>query len=117
MIVALFFAPRFAARVGKRHAAIIIGLLYTAAAPALYFSRVLGVLPANASTLLCWMLSASSFVSTALAMAAGILGSSMLAEVVEHNAARTGRHAAGLLFSANAFVPKAISSIGCSARG
>jgi GPH family glycoside/pentoside/hexuronide:cation symporter len=110
--VALFFAPKFARRFGKKLAAITLGLMATFLSPAMYLGRLLDVVPANHTPQLYWMLFSLSFIDTILGMSSGIIGSSMLADVVEHAAARTGRHAAGLLFSANAFLLKAMSGIG-----
>ena len=115
--VALVFAPRFSAWLGKKRAAITIGLTYAFAASAMYYARVLDILPPNGSSLLYGMLFVSSFINTVLAMSGGIVGSSLLADVVEHSEVRTGRHAAGLLFSANAFILKAISGIGVFGAG
>lgn len=115
--VALFFAPRFAARIGKKRAAIILGLVYAVIVPLPAYLRVLGLMPANGTDALYVVLFGASFVGATLAMSTGILGSSMLADVVEYSAVRTGRHAAGLLFSANAFVLKATSGVGIFGTG
>ena len=57
------------------------------------------------------------FVNTVIVMSAGILGSSMMADVVEDSATHTGRHSAGLFFSANAFILKCVSGIGVFGAG
>ena len=117
ILVALFFVPRLATKLGKKNTAIALWLATIVVSPAMYFGRVLDIVPANGTELLFWMLFASSFVSTVLSMGLGVIASSMLADVVEHMAVRTGRHAAGLLFSVNAFMLKAISGIGVFGAG
>ena len=117
VLVALVFAPRLAALMGKKNAAIALWLATIVASPFLYFGRLLDIMPTNGTDTLYWMLFTSSFVNTILAMSLGITGSSMLADVVEHMAVRTGRHAAGLLFSVNAFLLKAISGVGVFGLG
>ena len=117
VFVALVFAPKLATSIGKKNAAIAIWCATIVASPLMYFSRALGILPSNGSDLLYWMLFGSSFVNTVLSMSLGVIGSSMLADVVEHTAVRTGRESAGLLFSANAFMLKATSGIGVFGAG
>ncbi|ALC14676.1 MFS transporter [Sphingopyxis sp. 113P3] len=117
VFVALFAAPRIAAALGKKRAAVTLWIGIILASPAMYWSRLLGLLPPNGSELLYWILFTSSFVNTLMAVCIGVVGSSLLADVVEHTAARTGRHAAGLIFSANAFMLKATSGIGAFGAG
>ena len=117
VFVGLFAAPRFARAVGKKRAALWIWIAIIVVTPLLYWARLLELLPPNGSAVLYWLLFASSFVNTLLAIGIGVVGSSLLADVVEHTAARTGRHAAGLIFSANAFLLKATSGIGAFGAG
>ncbi len=113
----LFAAPRLAASLGKKNAAVLLWIAIILASPVMYWARLVGVLPLNGTPLLYWLLFASSFVNTLLAVCIGVTGSSLLADVVEHTAARTGRHAAGLIFSTNAFLMKATSGIGAFGAG
>lgn len=117
VFVALFVAPRFATRTGKKRAQIMLWIAFIIASPAMYWSRLMGWLPANGTELLYWLLFASSFINTLLAVCLGTIGSSLLADVVEHSAARTGRHSAGLIFATNAFMLKATSGIGAFGAG
>ncbi len=117
VFIALFAAPRIATALGKKRAMLVLWAIFIVASPLMYWSRLLDLLPANGSALLYWLLFASSAVNTLLAVCIGVTGSSLLADVVEHTAARTGRHAAGLIFSTNAFLLKATSGIGAFGAG
>jgi len=85
--------------------------------PIMYFSRVLGIAPDNGTQLLYILLFTMGFINTTIAVSAGTMGSSMFADVVEYAAVRTGRDSAGLIFSANAFLLKAMSGIGVFGAG
>ena len=115
--VALVFAPRFAAVVGKKRAALTFSMLSILLGPLPVVLRLYGIMPPNGSDLLYWILFTSSFVATILSMSGGIVGSSMMADVVEDSAKTTGRHSAGLFFSANAFVLKCVSGVGVLGAG
>ena len=114
---ALWFAPWLAKRVGKKQAAIGVAVATIICSPLMYFGRVLDIVPANGSHLLYAMLFTTGFINTTLAVTAGTLGSSMFADVVEYSALRSGRHSAGLVFSANAFLMKATSGVGVFGAG
>lgn len=117
VIAALFLAPRLAKRLGKKGAQVILWVAFILASPAMYWSRLMGWLPDNGTQLLYWILFTSSFINTLLSVCIGTIGSSMLADVVEHSAARTGRHSAGLIFATNTFMLKATSGIGAFGAG
>lgn len=117
VFAALFGAPRLSAALGKKRAAVALCVAVIIASPVMYWSRLLGLLPPNGSELLYWLLFVSSFVNTLLVVCLGVVASSLLADVVEHAAVRTGRDAAGLIFSTNAFTLKAISGIGAFGLG
>ena len=117
VFVALFLAPRFSARVGKKRAALILAALTIVLSPLAYLARLAGIMPENGTTALVAILFFSSFVITILVMSSGVVGSSMIADVVEDSAAKTGRFTAGLFFSANAFILKALSGAGVFGAG
>jgi len=117
VIVALFLAPRLAKAMGKKNAQILLWIAFIIASPAMYWSRLMDWLPPNGTEILYWILFASSFMNTLLSVCIGTIGSSMLADVVEYSAARTGRHSAGLIFATNTFMLKATSGIGAFGAG
>jgi len=117
LVTALFFAPWLGAKLGKKRAAIALSVAAIICSPIMYFSRVLGIAPENGTQFLYILLFLMGFINTTIAVSAGTMGSSMFADVVEYAAVRTGRDSAGLIFSANAFLLKAMSGIGVFGAG
>lgn len=117
LVTALFFAPWLGKKVGKKRAAIMLSIATILFSPIMYFSRVLGIAPENGTQLLYILLFVFGYINTTLAVSAGTMGSSMFADVVEYAAVRTGRDSAGLIFSANAFLLKAMSGVGVFGAG
>lgn len=117
LVTALFFAPWLGAKLGKKRAAITLAIAAIICSPIMYFSRLLGIAPENGTQLLYIMLFVMGFINTTIGVSAGTMGSSMFADVVEYAAVRTGRDSAGLIFSANAFLLKAMSGIGVFGAG
>jgi Na+/melibiose symporter-like transporter len=72
----------------------------------------LGVFPANGSPILLPWLVANNLVAVTLASVAAILGSAMIADVVEDSELKTGRRSEGLLFATVFFMGKAVSGVG-----
>ena len=79
--------------------------------------RLLGLFPGNGSSLLFGLIFAERAVSLTLGIGCLILFGSMVADVVEDNAVRTGRRSEGLLLSAMAFVNKLVSAMGLILAG
>jgi Na+/melibiose symporter-like transporter len=117
VFIALFLAPRVAARMGKKPAAIMFAVMTIVLSPLAYIGRLLDILPANGDPALVAILFLTSFLGTILTMSSGVVGSSMLADVVEDFASRTKKFSAGLFFSANSFVLKALSGVGVFGAG
>jgi Na+/melibiose symporter-like transporter len=74
--------------------------------------RLLGVLPANGSGLIPLILAADLFVAGVLGLSGFVIVSSMVADVVEDAAVKTGVRSEGLLFAANGLLPKITGGIG-----
>ena len=117
LFTALWFGPWLARRLGKKRAAITCWCALIVFSPLMYFGRALGVVPDNGSQLLYALLFTTGFINTTIAVSNGTIGSSLFADVVEYSAVRTGAHSAGLIFSANAFMLKAISGFGVFGAG
>lgn len=117
LVTALFFAPWLGGKLGKKRAAIGLAMCAIVFSPVMYFSRVLGLAPDNGTQFLYILLFTMGFINTTIADSAGTIGSSMFTDVVEHAALRTGRESAGLVFSANAFLLKAMSGVGVFGAG
>ena len=117
VIVALFLAPRIAAKMGKKSAAIMFAILAIVLSPIAYIGRLLDVLPENGDPVLVAILFFTSFVNTILTISPGIVGASMIADIVEDYASRTRKFSAGLFFSSNSFVLKSLSGVGVFGAG
>jgi Na+/melibiose symporter-like transporter len=76
------------------------------------FLRLAGLFPGNASDALVPSLFLFNTIDVSLIIAASILVSSMVADVVEDSETSTGRRSEGLFFAARSFVAKCVSGIG-----
>jgi GPH family glycoside/pentoside/hexuronide:cation symporter len=111
-VIALFLAPAYSSRVGKKPAAISLWILATVFYWFPMAARLAGVFPPNGDHLLIPLLAIFQTTGTMFSIACSITISSMLADVVEDSQRVTGRRSEGLFFSANAFVLKAVSGMG-----
>ena len=102
---------------GKKRA--MIGLFsvatVTAALPILL--RLLGLMPPNGSPWVFAILWGDALLATTLAISGFIIISSMVADVVEDAAVKTGVRSEGLLFAANGLLPKFTAGIGVFLSG
>ncbi len=79
--------------------------------------RLIGLMPPNGSVWLLTILIVDGFVSGTLGLIGYIIVSSMIADVVEDVAVKTGVRSEGLLFAANGLLPKFTSGIGTFVGG
>jgi glycoside/pentoside/hexuronide:cation symporter, GPH family len=79
--------------------------------------RLLNLFPPNGSNMLVPALLVIGAFSSTTGIAASILNSSMIADIVEDSELRTGKRSEGLFFSAAAFVNKAVSGAGILSAG
>jgi Na+/melibiose symporter-like transporter len=105
-------APRLAKRMGKKYGMVTLFMLTVATGLAPMTCRLLGFFPPNGSPWVFAILFADTFVAAILAMMGYVLLTSMVADVVEDAAVKTGRRSEGLLFSANNLVPKLSVAVG-----
>ncbi|MGH7024580.1 MAG: MFS transporter [Caulobacteraceae bacterium] len=116
-LLAVFLAPPLAKRFGKKPA--MIGLfsfsVITAAGP--LFLRLVGVMPPNGSPWILPILAIDGIVTTTVAIVGYILVGSMMADVVEDAAAKSGVRSEGLLYAVNGLLPKFTGGIGAFVGG
>ncbi len=74
--------------------------------------RLIGLMPANGTPLLAAILVADTFLGILLNLMGFIIVASMIGDVVEDNAVRTGVRSEGLLFAANGLIPKLSAGAG-----
>jgi Na+/melibiose symporter-like transporter len=111
-IIALPAAPLLSRRFGKRPTAVVMTVLSLIVGLGPLLLRLAGLMPPNHSEALVRIIFCTSIVSTLFLITAAIMGSSMIADVVEASELKTGRRSEGLFFAASAFIGKAVSGFG-----
>jgi GPH family glycoside/pentoside/hexuronide:cation symporter len=116
-IIAVFIAPALARRFGKKTA--MIGLfsasVLTAGGP--IFLRAIGLMVPNNSPWLLPILVVDAMVGATFAVVGYILVGSMMSDVVEDVAVKTGVRSEGLLFATNGLLSKFTGGIGAFLAG
>lgn len=110
--IGVVLAPILSRGLGKKRTMIaLFGLAIVSGVvpPAL---RLVGLLPLNGSPWIPVILAADSLFSSTLAIAGFIIVGSMIADVTEDNAVKTGMRSEGLLFAASNLLPKFAPGIG-----
>lgn len=111
-LLALIVAPIAGKTLGKKRAAIVIGLLAFTIAPAPVFARLLGLLPANGTDELYLIILCITVFDLALIIAYQMLAASMVADIVEENELATGRRSEGIYFAGISFMRKLAQGMG-----
>ena len=105
-------APVFSRWMGKRTATMLVFMIGVAFSITPQILRLLGLFVPNGSPALFPLLALFQYLTLSLAVAAAILGTSMMADVVEDSQVRTGRRSEGVFFAAAIFIQKAVTGIG-----
>jgi Na+/melibiose symporter-like transporter len=116
-VCAIFAAPFFGARFGKKRAAIYAILLNIALYPIPYILVLAGAWPELGSWLSLYVYSIFVVVEVFCGIIGGVLLDSMMADVVEDSEVVTERRSEGLFFAARGFAGKAISAGGIVGAG
>ena len=116
-MVGVTLAPKVAAAMGKRNGAITMfaGAVLALLGPIAL--RLVGLMPANGSDILFYILFVDVLANGAMAMMTGVMLASMIADVVEDAEVKTGRRSEGLLFSADNLFKKMVSGLGVFVSG
>jgi Na+/melibiose symporter-like transporter len=115
--VALGIVTPISRRFGKKRGTIglfAMALVFYCAPLMLY---LLGALPTHPTPFLIAVLMALALLATTFSIACGTLGGSMMTDVVEDSAVRTGRRQEGLFFATVILVQKAVSGLGAFLAG
>lgn len=110
--IGVVMAPFLSRALGKKRSMIALftfAIVSGVVAPTL---RLLGLLPPNGSPWIPPILVAETLFSTTLSIAGFIIVGSMIADVTEDNAVKTGMRSEGLLFAASNLLPKFAPGIG-----
>lgn len=105
-------APIAGRILGKKKAAISIGILAFAIAPAPIIARQFGLLPPNGTDALYLIILSVTIVDLALIISYQILAASMVTDIVEESELSTGRRSEGLLFAGLSFIRKLSQGLG-----
>jgi Na+/melibiose symporter-like transporter len=108
----VFLAPILSRRYGKKRTTIVLFALAILSGVVPPVLRLLGLLPPNGSLWIPVILAVDGLFSTTLALAGFIIIGSMIADVTEDNAVKTGMRSEGLLFAASNLLPKFAPGIG-----
>ena len=113
----VFVAPAISLRFGKKRSmlGLFSGSLVVGLAP--ISARMLGLMPPNGGKLLYGLLITDVMATYALSLIAYVVLSSMVADVAEDQAVRSGARSEGVLFAANGLVPKITTGIGAFLAG
>ncbi len=115
--LAPFMAGPVSKRLGKKNAALMFYFTCIALAITPISLRLLGFFPANGTTLLLVLLFSERTVSAVLGVGCLILFGSMMADVVDDSALKTGRRSEGLFFAFIGFITKLLSGAGTLIAG
>ena len=111
-LIALVLAPIAGKAMGKKKAAIIIGLLAFTIAPAPVIARQFGLMPPNGSDALYYTILSITIFDLALIIAYQMLAAAMVADIVEENELATGRRSEGIYFAGISFIRKLAQGMG-----
>jgi Na+/melibiose symporter-like transporter len=116
-VIAVFAAPPLSRRFGKKRTMIGVFTGSTLASLTPMSLKLLGLMPPNGSPATFTILLIVAVIVGALAIMGFIIIASMVADVVEDSAVKTGVRAEGLLFATNGLVPKFTNGIGAFFAG
>ncbi|MDR3510482.1 MAG: MFS transporter [Caulobacteraceae bacterium] len=116
-VIAVFAAPPLSRRFGKKRTMIGLFSGSTLAGLTPMSLRLFDLMPPNGAPLTFAILLLTAVVVGTLAIMGYIIIASMVADVVEDNAVRTGVRSEGLLFATNGLVPKFTAGIGAFFAG
>lgn len=111
-VLAFTIAPVMGRRMGKPRAAMLFMTASSMLLSLPYALRFAGLFPATGDPTMLPLLLFIFLLNAACAVSATILGASMMADVVEHSEAETGRRSEGVFFAGAFFVQKCTSGLG-----
>ena len=116
-VVSVFIAPILSRRLGKKMTMVTLFTGSTISSLTPIILKLLGLMPPDGSPWVMIILGVDAVVVATLAISGFIIILSMVADVVEDNAVKTGRRAEGLLFATNGLLPKFTAGIGAFLAG
>lgn len=115
-ILGAVLAPLATRLMGKKRAAMSIGLLAVLGSPLPIVLKLFGLLPDDPQFIF-WFVFIGGVIDVGLIVCFQILFASMIADLVEQSELKTGRRSEGLFFSAATFIRKLVQGLGVIAAG
>lgn len=115
-ILGAILAPLATRTIGKKRAAMLIGVVAVLGSPLPIALRLFGLLPDNPDFVF-WFVFVAGVIDVGLIICFQILFSSMIADLVEQSELKTGRRSEGLFFAASTFIRKLVQGLGVIAAG
>ena len=115
--IGLWSAPVFVRRLGKKRAAIGLGVMAFSVAPLPVLLRLAGLMPDNDDPILFPLIATINTIDLGLIIACQAVLYSMVADLVEKNQIRTGKRSEGVFFAAITFIRKTNQGLGAFAAG
>ena len=115
--IAVFVAPFLSARLGKKMTMVALFTTSTITSLIPISLKLLGWMPHQGSPWVMVILLVDAVIFGTLAIMGFIIVGSMVADVVEDNAVKTGVRSEGVLFATNGLVPKFTAGIGAFIAG
>ena len=115
--IGLWSAPVFVRRLGKKRAAIGLGVMAFSVAPLPVLLRLAGLMPDNGDPILFPLIATINTIDLGLIIACQAVLYSMVADLVEKNQIRTGKRSEGVFFAAITFIRKTNQGLGAFAAG
>jgi Na+/melibiose symporter-like transporter len=116
-VVSVFVAPVLSRRLGKKMTMVTLFTGSTISSLAPITLKLVGLMPPDGSPWVMIILGLDAVLVATLAISGFIIILSMVADVVEDNAVKTGRRAEGLLFATQGLLPKFTAGIGAFLAG
>ena len=110
-------APPVGARLGKKWAVVTLWMIGAVLAILPITLKLLDLLPPNGSPIVLGILTLDALAVGTLTLSGLILGASMVADLAEETAVKTGRRSEGVLFSADAIIKQTIVGLGTFVAG
>jgi Na+/melibiose symporter-like transporter len=116
-VIGVFLAPYLAKRFGKKQAMIALFSISVVTSMLPIGARLIGIMPPNGTKLLYLLLFTDVVVTAVLGLIGFVIVSSMVADVAEDQAVKSGARSEGVLFAANGLVGKFTLGIGAFVAG
>lgn len=111
-IIGFVLAPFVTRTMGKKHGAMLVGLIAFGGAPLPILLRLLDLLPPNGTPFVFWFVTITNIIDIGLIITFQILFASMIADLVEESELKTGRRSEGVFTSVETFVSKCVQGFG-----